>query len=208
MKNKYSLIVCVLVTVVLIQFRVNYNSNPSSNELKVTTWDSFGYYSYLPSIFIYDDCKQLNWIPAIDSIYEVTGGKLYQANKVENGNYVFKYLGGVAIMETPLFLIGHLIAKNTSYPADGFSAPYQYSLAYGVILYFILALLLLRSILLRYFNDFSVSLSLLLLVLATNLIQYIGIDNAQSHSYIFPLYVLIVYFTIKWHEKPSILFAS
>tara|TARA_B110000977_G_scaffold107622_1_gene140240 strand:- start:2552 stop:4258 length:1707 start_codon:yes stop_codon:yes gene_type:complete len=208
MKNKYSLIVCVLVTVVLIQFRVNYNSNPSSNELKVTTWDSFGYYSYLPSIFIYDDCKQLNWIPAIDSIYEVTGGKLYQANKVENGNYVFKYLGGVAIMETPLFLIGHLIAKNTSYPADGFSAPYQYSLAYGVILYFILALFLLRSILLRYFNDFSVSLSLLLLVLATNLIQYIGIDNAQSHSYIFPLYVLILYFTIKWHEKPRILFAS
>lgn len=208
MKNKYSLIVCVLVTVVLIQFRVNYNSNPNSNELKVTTWDSFGYYSYLPSFFIYDDCKQLNWIPTIDSLYEVTGGKLYQANKVENGNYVFKYLGGIALLETPLFLTGHLIAKNTSYPADGFSAPYQYSLAYGVILYFILSLLLLRSILLRYFNDFSVSLSLLLLVLATNLIQYIGIDNAQSHSYIFPLYVLILYFTIKWHEKPSILFAS
>ena len=208
MKNKYSLIVCILVSIVLIQFRANYNPNPGSKELKITTWDSFGYYSYLPSVFIYDDCKQLNWIPNIDSIYNLTGGKLYQANKVENGNYVFKYLGGVSILETPLFLTGHLIAKNTAYPADGFSAPYQYSLAYGVILYFILALFLLRSILLRYFNDFSVSLSLLLLVLATNLIQYIGIDNAQSHAYIFPLYVLILYFTIKWHKKPSVLFAS
>ncbi len=208
MKNKYSLIVCVLVSIVLIQFRINYTPDPNSQELKLTTWDAFGYYSYLPSIFIYDDCKQLNWIPTIDSIYNVTGGKLYQANKVENGNYVFKYLGGVALMETPLFLTGHLIAKNTNYPADGFSAPYQYSLAYGVIIYFVLALFLLRSILLRYFNDFSVSLSILLLVLATNLIQYIGIDSAQSHAYIFPLYVLIIYFTIKWHEKPSILFAS
>ncbi|MDB4088185.1 hypothetical protein N9544_01030 [Flavobacteriales bacterium] len=208
MKNKYSLIVCLLVSIVLIQFRINYTPNQNSQELKLTNWDSFGYYSYLPSILIYEDCKQLNWVPTIDSIYDLTGGKMYQANKVENGNYVFKYLGGVALLETPLFLMGHLIAKNSSYPADGFSTPYQYSLGYGVILYFILSLFLFRSILNRYFNDFSVSLSLLILVLATNLIQYVGIDSAQSHAYIFPLYVLILYFTIKWHEKPSAIFAS
>ncbi|MEN8927338.1 MAG: hypothetical protein ABF242_09205 [Flavobacteriales bacterium] len=208
MKNKFSLFVCVLVSLVLLQFRATYNPDPSSKELKVTTWDSFGYYAYLPSVFIYDDCKQLNWVPTIDSIYDLTGGNLYQAGKVENGNYVFMYLGGVSILQTPLFAVGHLIAKNSHYPADGFSAPYQYSLAYGVILYFVLTLLLLRSILLRYFNDFSVSLTILLVVLATNLIQYVGIDNAQSHAYIFPLYVLILYFTIKWHEKPSVFFAS
>ena len=70
---------------------------------------------YLPSTFIYNDTKKLKWLPEIDSIYQVTGGKLYQANKFENGNYVFKYLGGVSILETPLFLIGHSIAKNTKY---------------------------------------------------------------------------------------------
>jgi hypothetical protein len=50
--------------------------------------------------------------------------------------------------------------------------------------------------------------TLLLVMLATNIIQYVAIDNAQSHGPIFPLYVLILFFTIKWHEKPRIIWAS
>jgi hypothetical protein len=38
--------------------------------------------------------------------------------------------------------------------------------------------------------------------------MYISVDNAQSHGFIFPLYILILYYTIKWHEKPTILTAS
>ena len=65
-----------------------------------------------------------------------------------------------------------------------------------------------RNILLRYFEDIPVTIGLLTLVLASNLIQYVAIDNAQSHAYIFPLYVLMLYFTIKWHESPKVKWAA
>jgi len=205
MRKSYSLIACCIISLVLLQYRISYsNFGTNKTELKITTWDALGYYMYLPSAFIYHDATKLKWFPEIDKKYSVSGGWVYQANKCKNGNYVFKYLGGVAILETPFFLIGHWIAKNFHYEADGFSQPYQYSLAFGVLLYFILSLFLLRSILRRFFSDLTTAITLLLVILATNIIQYVAIDSAQSHGFIFPLYVLILYFTIKWHEKPTI----
>jgi len=208
MKNIYSLIACCVVSIILLHYRVSHSDLRSDIPLKVTTWDAFGYYMYLPSIFIYQDVTDLEWLPEIDSIYSVTGGKVYQANKNDNGNYVFKYFGGVSIMETPFFLLGHLIASNTKYEADGFSLPYQYAIAFGAVIYCILALFLLRSLLLRYFSDRSTAISIILLITATNLIQYVSVDSGMSHAYIFPLYVVVIYTTIKWHSKPNILWAS
>jgi hypothetical protein len=181
---------------------------PKDRPLIVTTWDAFGYYMYLPSIFIYHDYKELKWFPEIDKKYSVSGGVIYQANKCKNGNYLFSYTGGVAIMESPFFLAGHCIASVWGYQTDGFSPPYQFAIAFGAIIYFFLALLLLRRILLKYFSDKVTAATLILLVLASNIIQYISVDDAMSHSFIFPLYVLILYFTIKWHETPSKLTAS
>ena len=42
-----------------------------------------------------------------------------------------------------------------------------------------------------------------MICLATNFIQYAAVDNGQSHGYIFPLYVLVLYATIKWHREPA-----
>jgi hypothetical protein len=208
MKSKLSLIAVILISLIYFQFRFSYTDFQKGDPLKVTTWDAFGYYMYLPGTIIYSDVTELKWVPEIEEEYQLTGGYLYQADKVKNGNYVFKYLGGVAIMQTPFFLIGHTIASFSDYKADGFSAPYQYSIALGAIIYFILALYLLRNILLRYFSDRTTAITLLFLTLATNLIQYISIDGAQSHSYIFPLYVLILYATIKWHKSPKLKWAA
>ena len=127
----------------------------------LTSWDGLGYYMYLPSGFIYNDFSKLEWLPEMHKKYNLYEGDLYQAHKAENGNYVNKYLGGVAILQAPLFGIAHIIALNSDYPADGFSPPYQYTLAYGALIYCILALFLLRTILLRYYDDLAVSISLL-----------------------------------------------
>jgi len=207
MKNKYSLIACCIISIVLLQYRLSYSGLDPNYTLKVTTWDALGYYMYLPSAFIYNDATQLKWFPGIDKKYQVSGGWVYQANVYKNNKYVFKYLGGVAIMEMPLFLIGHCIAKACHYQADGFSPPYQYAIAFGVLLYCLLSVFLLRNILLRFFTDKASAITLLLVMLATNIIQYVAIDNAQSHGLIFPLYVLILYFTIKWHKEPTLLWA-
>lgn len=208
MNNKYSLIACWLIFLCLFICRTNYSSIIKEQPLKITTWDAFGYYMYLPSILIYDDYKQLNWLDSIDKKYEVTGGNGWQAHKEDNGNYVFKYLGGIALLEIPWFFIGHCCAHIFHYPQDGFSAPYQYTLGFGVIVYCFLGLLVLRKTLLKFFNETTVSMTLIGLCLGTNFIQYASIDNAQSHVYIFPLYAFIVYATIKWHEQPKLIWAA
>lgn len=209
LKNiKLSLLVCVLVSAVLVQYRVNQPSQKNDIPLNVLSWDAFGYYMFLPGIFLYDDITSYDWVKQIDEKYNATGGHFYQGTLAENGNYVGKYFGGVAILEIPFFFVGHLIAVNSHYQADGFSPPYQYSIAFGAIFYCILALFLLRKILLRYYSEPTTALTILLLVMATNFIQYVAIDSAQSHAFIFPLYVLVIYFTDKWHRSSTPLNAA
>lgn len=208
MRNIWPLAACGVICIVLLMFRISNSDMRSDTPLKVTVWDAFGYYVYLPSTIIYKDCTQLKWLPAIDSKYGVTGGNGWQAEKAGNGNYVFKYLGGVAIMELPLFFIGHYIAGATNYPQDGFSPPYQYALGFGVIGYCLLSLFLLRKVLLAYFSDFTVTITLLAICLATNFIQYAAVDNGQSHAYIFSLYVLVLYTTMQWHRQPAVKWAA
>lgn len=203
MKNKWSLFACLIAGILLVSYRIGYTDSNPEKPLRVTTWDAFGYYMYLPSTIIYQDASQLNWLPEMDSTYNLTGGLLYQAQKHSNGNYVNKYLGGVAILQLPFFLVAHAIAHIGGYPTDGFSAPYQYAIAYGALLYVFLSILLLRKILLRFYSDHTVALSILLLLCASNLIQYVSVDGAMSHAWIFPLYVLLLHYTIRWHEAPN-----
>lgn len=207
MKNSLSLLACIVVSLFLLYHRGSHPGLHSEKPLNVTAWDAFGYYMYLPSILIYNDMTQLEWLPEADSAYGLTGGTLYQSHRQENGNYVNKYLGGVSIMELPFFLIGHAIATITPFKADGFSPPYQYAIALGAIIYVILAIFLLRHLLLRYFTDRATAFGILLLVLATNLPQYAAVDGGMSHAYIFPLYVAVLYTTMRWHLNPKVIWA-
>ena len=211
MKNWLSLLACFVICGVLLQYRFA-NITPQK-PLKITEWDANGYYLYLPSILLYHDYKKLEWLEAIDQKYRVTGGSGhggdgYQVKTADNGNYVFMYQGGVAIMELPFYFIGHFIATHSSYPPDGFSPPYQYSLAFGIIFYSLLAALMIRRVLLIYFSDIVTTITLLLVCLATNFIQYSAVDSGQSHAYIFLLYPIVLYATYKWHQRPTALWAG
>lgn len=204
MKNLLSFVTCIVLGLVLIFYRSTYPTKESNEPLKITTWDAYGYYLHLPATMIYQDVKKLSFQDSIDQKYQLSGGNFYQANIHEKtGNYVFKYLGGVSIIHLPLFLAAHVYALNSTFSPDGFSAPYQHAIGYGVVLYAILALFILRKVLLKYFSDSITSISLAAIILATNSVQYISIDSAQSHAPIFLLYCIILWLTQKWHEKPS-----
>lgn len=202
MKKYYSILVCFIILAVLVQHRYRHTGKDGS--LKLTTWDAMGYYMYLPSILIYKDYKQLNWLPAVEEQYHVLGnGRLYQASIAPNGNYFYKYLGGVALLQLPFFAAAHYIAPALGYPADGFSLPYQWAVGIAALFYAMLGVIVLRRVLKQYFNDGMVAITLLLTCLATNFVQYSAADGAQSHIYIFPLYALVLYTTIRWHRHPQ-----
>lgn len=207
MKNRFSVWAIVLVSVCFIAFRCLYFQNGSRNGYNAATWDAFGYYMYLPSVFIYHDVKELKWVKGIDSTYQVTGGVFYQAIPLESGTYTNKYLLGVSILQMPYFLIGHYLAGLYDEPQDGFSSPYQYALIFGAICWAVIGLVLIRKVLLRFFEDRVVAFTIILTGLCSNLIQYVSVDAVQSHVYIFTLYALVLWFTIRWHETPKYSYA-
>ena len=179
--------------------------------MKVTTWDALAYYGYLPSAFIYQDLERMGWIEGIDNTYHVVGtGGLYQMLPVEDsalaaqGHRVDKCMIGVALMELPFFCIGHWIAGAGDFPQDGFSAPYQWAIALAPLFYCIVGLFLLRRVLIMWYTDTVASMVLVLITLATNAIQYISVDGAQTHGFLFALYTIVLYATVRWHEGPTL----
>jgi hypothetical protein len=204
MRGKLSLLAVISTALVLLWTRVEYSEVRGWSPMKVTNWDALAYYGYLPAVFIYEDIERMAWVEPIDSVYHVVGtGGLYQLEDCGNGHRVNKYLIGTALMELPFFFAGHLIAGSFDFP-DGFSAPYQWAIALAPLVYGILALFLFRKVLMRWYRDPTVALVILLTVLATNAIQYISVDNAQTHGFLFALYVLVLWTTARWHERPSI----
>lgn len=201
--KSWSLWGVVISCLLVVAVRCNYFTNNSTNGYNATTYDALGYYMYSPAVYLHKDVTKLEWFPEMDSTYHMTGGLFYQATPLENGNFAFKYFGGVSIMQLPFFATGHIIAKCTDAPEDGFSWPYQYAIMWGAICWFILGLFVLRKVLLRFYSETITAITLVLIAFATNLVQYVGIDGAQSHAYIFPLYCLVLWWTIRWHETPQ-----
>lgn len=157
-------------------------------------WDIFGYYLYLPALFIYDDVglQDKDWIDEIKTTYEPSN-TLYQLFEQPNGNSVIQYSSGQAFLYFPFFAIAHGVALVSDYPADGFSKPYEYILNIGMLCYFALGLWLLILLGRRYFEDHWVALGLLCLYFGTNLIQIAGEYILSAHIGLFVLYTALIY---------------
>ncbi len=167
-------------------------------------WDVSGYYMYLPAIFIYQDLKKCTFLEDILKKYRPTPDP-QQVFWHSSGNRVMKYSIGQAIQFAPFFFIAHTYASySPSYEADGFSLPYQFMISFGSLLVAFLGLYYLRKILLMYFSDGVVSLSLLALILGSNYLNYSAIDGAMTHNNLFTIYTLLIYQTIRLYEKPAL----
>ena len=166
------------------------------------SWDVSGYYLYLPAAFIYQDLKKVQFLDAIIQNYRPTPDK-QQIFYHSSGNAVMKYSMGMAVQYFPYFIVGHSVAKALGYQADGFSKPYQAAISWGSLLIALLGLFLLRKNLKNYFDDFSVGITLLLLVFGTNYLDYSAINGAMSHNYLFTLYGILIALSITYHQNPS-----
>jgi hypothetical protein len=197
--NYFIFFICIVL--VTIRF--------SSKIENVLTWDVFGYYLYLPAKFIYKDVaiSDQSWLKGLMQTYEPSS-TLYQLVTIENGNSVIKYSSGVAILYAPFFFIAHVLASALGYPADGLSAPYQLAILIGSIVWAIIGIITFSKILRHYFDLFTSSILLVLIIFGTNYLQLTAYDGTvHAHNFLFSFYALIIYFTIKWHDTPGYKYA-
>ena len=173
---------------------------------KVLSWDIFGYYLYLPLIFIYNDLglKNIQVVHQIIDTYQSTS-TFYQAMPALEGQWVLKYPMGMAVLYFPFFFVGHIWAMLTSYPDDGFSFPYQASLLYGSLVYTTIGLVYLKRSLDTFFRSRLSLLIIFILVFGTNFLVHTVFhgQGLMSHNYLFMLFALVFWYTLKWHSNPS-----
>lgn len=149
--------------------------------------DVNNYYSYLPAAFIHHD---LSFGFPND----------YWFTRAPNGNNIPKGTMGMAVMYSPFFWLGHMWAKATDHPVDGYSPPYTKAIRFGTFVYLFLGLLALYHALRRFYNDYVIGITLCALFIGTNLWYYTVGWGEMPHCYVFSLYCFIIYLTIRWHE--------
>jgi len=192
-----TLVFLLFAGIVLLRFLLGFHN--------ILSWDTFGYYLYLPALFIYHDpgLTDFQWIQHLMDVYQTTGS-FYHAYPGAEGMLVIKYPVGWAIAMSPFFFIAHGLASVLGYPADGFSMPYQVIISLGALLYILVGLLILRKTLLRFFSE-KITISILVLVVAgTNFAQMAYDHTLSPHNLLFTAYAGVLYLTIRGHDKPSV----
>ncbi len=168
------------------------------------SWDVSGYYMYLPALFIHKDLKGCEFVDEVLEKYQPTPNFQQGFFHEESGNCVMKYPAGMALMYMPFFWIAHGWASiSAAYPADGFSFPYQLLISLGTLIFALLGLYYIRKSLLVYFDDSAVGWALLLMVFGSNYLNYSAIDGAMTHNFLFTLYAILIWQTIRFYRKPD-----
>ncbi len=168
--------------------------------------DTWGYYLYLPAVFVYGDLATLEQSISTRKSYH-SGNKrpdapaelVGEAPMYDNGNRVAKYTLGLAMLYLPFFIAAHLLAHISSWPPDGYSFIYVYTIHLATIGYVLLGLWLLQKILIQWVSDRIAALTLLVVGLGTNLYFFTVYKSPMAHGGLFFLYALLLYATEKWY---------
>lgn len=186
-----------ILVIFIVLLWVNFNIK-RWKESNVIDWDVTSYYGYLPALFIHHDLK-----------LEFTNGKEFQYKEkhqywpetAPNGGKVIKTTMGMAILYAPFFFTAHTLATLKGYETDGFSEPYEKYIHLSSLFYLIIGLIFLRKILMRFFNDWVVALTLIGVTIGTNLFFYTTTEAAMSHTYNFSLFAVFMFLSLKWHDE-------
>ncbi|MCD4774138.1 MAG: glycosyltransferase family 39 protein, partial [Bacteroidales bacterium] len=198
-----SIIITILLAALIVVFR--FITLPDN----MFTWDVFGYYLYLPAEYIFHDISfsSLEWVKQLNEQYDCSG-TLYQLVQSTDGSIAIKYTMGLSVVYAPFFFVGYIIANITGFPLDGLSAPFQYSITIGGLIWIIAGLFIFRKVLLNFFSDKITSIILLIIVVGTNFFHLAAIDGTLlSHNILFTLFAILLWSTIIWHRKQKLKYA-
>lgn len=182
-------IVCILLfTGVLIFLAFNMHSKSGYFNYHSEIWaDKAGYYVYLPATINYNFDASL--FP--DSI-DIKTGNGFQLDTLQNKIHT-KYFCGVAILESPFYLIANTVASSLGQEANGFSPIYHWSINIAAVFYLVLGFYFLVKFLQRKYSNKVIFPALLAIFLGTNLYYYAIDDTGMSHVYSFFLFSLFLF---------------
>lgn len=193
-RNYLGVIAISIIAISYVYYMLNvrfWKRDPST-----ISWDTISYYAYLPAKFIYHDLS-LKFIEKDPSFFN----KNVWPEVTEENKYVIKTSMGLAYLYSPFFFAGHLYAKNSEYKANGYSMPYQVSMAFSGLFYALIGFFFLWKILRRYFPPGISFLVMLSIGLATNLYTYSTQSATMPHSFNFALITIFLWLTIQWYKK-------
>lgn len=182
----------ILLVVLWTNLSLKFWDNPE----RLISWDVKVYYVYLPATFIYHDLS-LEWLDRPDEnlrnvMYTVPGPK---------GIYFIQTTYGLALLYSPFFLAAHAYALISGDEADGYSIPYRFALMLSSIFYLALGIYFLKKLLLKYFTPWVTAVTLIVIVLGTNLYYYSSYEAPMAHAYNFALIAAFLHFNSLWVEK-------
>jgi len=194
--KKHSLLTILFIGTILSIYRI---SNVNEKEI---SWDVLGYYIPLPATFIHSDplLNNTDWLKKVNAEKDLTG-TLYMVSSNEEGEPMYFFLLGMAILFLPFFLIAHGWSMMFGLPMDGFSPPYLYAMVLGGIIYTLIGLYFYRKILNHFFSEKITSIILLTTVFATNYIHHLTLKNLETVNLLFMFTAIILWYTIKWHQN-------
>lgn len=202
-KANYSLITLISICLFLSIYRMN-----RVDEREIS-WDILGYYLYLPATFIHNDplFTDTSWLKEENDKRQLAG-TLYMVSSNDEGEPMYFFLMGTAILYLPFFLMAHFYSFLMGIPMNGFEMPYQYFMVAGGVIYTIIGLIFLRKILTNFFSDRISSILLLVVVFGTNYIHHLTLKNLETGTLLFMFCNIITWYTIKWHNNqlPKYLF--
>lgn len=160
------------------------------------SWDAFGYYYYFKLAFI-DHSMILHSLDSVKAVFEQydPSSSLYQFTRMPDGKFIVRYPVGQAILYLPFFLIAHLTALVSDFPADGFSRPYEVAMRLGALLYHFLGFVFVARLLRRHFADKVVAIVLIVLLFGTNAYAIIVAPPLSAQGTLFfliPLFMVLV----------------
>lgn len=185
-----------LILLVSVWVSANLKWNEQFSKYTVTS-DGKGYYAYLPAVFIYHDLN-IGFFDTIEATYYDAHTK-YDFRSGANGKVIDKYFCGVAVLQSPFFLCGHLAAKISGAAADGYSRPYMIFACIGAIFWLAIGLIFLKKFLMMHgASEGQAAFILAVIFFGTNLFYYALIEPLMSHVYSFAMVSMFLVYGKKW----------
>lgn len=184
-------IILIILTCYILQERLWNHPD------RVIQSDVMAYYLYLPATFIYHDLS----LEFVDQHPGKFKGKVWFLAG-PSGEKIIQFTCGMSMMYFPFFITAHAVAPLLGYDADGYTAPYKFALIASCVFCLGWGLYFLRRSLSRYFSGPVTAITLLALVIGTNLLYYAVYEAPMSHAYSFALISCFVFLLIGWLEKP------